>query len=65
MEEVRAFWEREGAQDETPMEHDVLLMHRALQEWETRHPVEATLRFRRELEAEDEPPVVVPPASAA
>jgi 1-acyl-sn-glycerol-3-phosphate acyltransferase len=67
MDEVRAFWERKGvdADADAPvaMEHDVLLMHRALQDWETRHPVEATLRFQREIEAESGS-LVVPPASA-
>ena len=62
MAEVRAFWERKGLDEDADgrvaMEHDVLLMHRALKDWETRHPVEATLRFQRELEAESDPLVV-------
>jgi 1-acyl-sn-glycerol-3-phosphate acyltransferase len=48
MAEVRAFWEREGleAEGEAVETHDVLIMHRALQDYERRHADEPTLRFR-------------------
>ena len=42
MDEIREFWER----DQTP-EVDLLVMHRVLEEFEARHPGEASLRFRR------------------
>ena len=42
MDEIREFWER----DETP-EVDLLVMHRVLEDFEARHPGEASLRFRR------------------
>jgi hypothetical protein len=42
MDEIREFWER----DQTP-EVDVLVMHRVLEDFEARHPGEASLRFRR------------------
>jgi 1-acyl-sn-glycerol-3-phosphate acyltransferase len=42
MDAIREFWER----DETP-EVDLLVMHRVLEEFEARHPGEASLRFRR------------------
>jgi 1-acyl-sn-glycerol-3-phosphate acyltransferase len=49
MDEVRAFWERKGlpaGQDSADVPaHDVLLMHRALEEYEARHAGEPTLRF--------------------
>jgi 1-acyl-sn-glycerol-3-phosphate acyltransferase len=50
MDEIREFWER----DETP-EVDLLVMHRVLEDFEARHPGEASLRFRR---------AVVPEAAA-
>ena len=50
MDEIREFWER----DETP-EVDLLVMHRVLEDFEARHPGEASRRFRR---------VVVPEAAA-
>jgi 1-acyl-sn-glycerol-3-phosphate acyltransferase len=50
MDEIREFWER----DQTP-EVDLLVMHRVLEEFEARHPGEASLRFRR---------AVVPEAAA-
>ena len=52
MDEVREFWER----DQTP-EVDLLVMHRVLEDFEARHPGEASLRFRRAVvpEAADEP----------
>jgi 1-acyl-sn-glycerol-3-phosphate acyltransferase len=42
MDEIREFWER----DETP-EVDLLVMHRVLEDFEARHPGEASPRFRR------------------
>jgi 1-acyl-sn-glycerol-3-phosphate acyltransferase len=42
MDEIREFWER----DQTP-EVDLLVMHRVLEDFEARHPGEASLRFRR------------------
>jgi 1-acyl-sn-glycerol-3-phosphate acyltransferase len=49
MDEVRAFWERKGlpADDDVAAApaHDVLLMHRAIEEYEARHEGEPTLRF--------------------
>jgi len=49
MDEVRAFWERQGrpaqADAAAPAAHDVLLMHRALLEYEVRHASSPTLRF--------------------
>ena len=49
MDEVRAFWERKGLPAEADTAaapaHDVLLMHKALQEYEARHASEPTLRF--------------------
>jgi 1-acyl-sn-glycerol-3-phosphate acyltransferase len=50
MEEVREFWEHE----QTP-EVDLLVMHRVLEDFEARHPGQASLRFRR---------AVVPEAAA-
>jgi 1-acyl-sn-glycerol-3-phosphate acyltransferase len=50
MDEVRAFWERKGFPDGdtgAQPEHDVLLMHRALREYEARHASEPVLRFDR------------------
>jgi 1-acyl-sn-glycerol-3-phosphate acyltransferase len=49
MDEIREFWEC----DQTP-EVDLLVMHRVLEDFEARHPGEASLRFRR---------VVVPEAA--
>jgi 1-acyl-sn-glycerol-3-phosphate acyltransferase len=55
MDEVRAFWERRGRPEsgpaEPPAEHDVLLIHRALQEYEARHAPEPALRFRHGVPA--------------
>jgi 1-acyl-sn-glycerol-3-phosphate acyltransferase len=69
MDEVRAFWERKGlaedGSDAVPSGHDVLVMHRALQEYETRHPLEATRRFQHELEAEEDLPIVTRSAADA
>jgi 1-acyl-sn-glycerol-3-phosphate acyltransferase len=49
MDDVRAFWEREGlpAEPDTAaaQAHDVLLIHQAIQEYEARHATEPTLRF--------------------
>jgi 1-acyl-sn-glycerol-3-phosphate acyltransferase len=45
MAEVRAFWEHEGLLPEAPAAHDVLIMHRALEDHERRHAQEPTLRF--------------------
>jgi len=49
MDEVRAFWDRKGLPEAdtaaAPVVHDVLLMRRALREYETRHASEPTLRF--------------------
>lgn len=42
MDEVREFWER----DQT-LELDLLVMHRVLEDFEVRHPGEASPRFRR------------------
>jgi len=42
MDEIREFWER----DQTP-EVDLLVMHRVLEDFEARHPGEASRRFRR------------------
>lgn len=42
MDEIREFWER----DQTP-EVDLLVMHRVLEDFEARHPGEASHRFRR------------------
>ena len=42
MDEIREFWER----DQTP-EVDLLVMHRVLEDFEARHPGEASPRFRR------------------
>ena len=52
MEEIREFFDR----DQTP-EVDLLVMHRVLEEFEARHPGEASQRFRRAVlpEAADEP----------
>ena len=50
MDEIREFWER----DQTP-EVDLLVMHRVLEDFEARHPGEASPRFRR---------AVVPEAAA-
>ena len=50
MDEIREFWER----DKTP-EVDLLVMHRVLEDFEARHPGEASMRFRR---------AVVPEAAA-
>jgi 1-acyl-sn-glycerol-3-phosphate acyltransferase len=60
MDEVRAFWERKGLPAETgaapaPAAHDVLLMHKALREYETRHASEPTLRFERGVPPAPEP----------
>src|SRR5829696_9293180 len=56
MEEIREFWER----DQSP-EVDLLVMHRVLEEFEARHPGEASPRFRRAVvpEAAAEPPAPV------
>jgi 1-acyl-sn-glycerol-3-phosphate acyltransferase len=47
MAEVRAFWDHEGLEPEAPAveTHDVLIMHRALEDHERRHAQEPTLRF--------------------
>ena len=52
MDEIREFWEC----DQT-LEVDLLVMHRVLEEFEARHPGEATQRFRRAVvpEAVEEP----------
>jgi hypothetical protein len=50
MDEIREFWER----DKTP-DVDLLVMHRVLEDFEARHPGEASTRFRR---------AVVPEAAA-
>jgi 1-acyl-sn-glycerol-3-phosphate acyltransferase len=60
MDEVRAFWDREGRPGaaeaaEAPAEHDVLLMHKALEEYEARHASAPTLRFEQGV-----PPVAEP-----
>jgi 1-acyl-sn-glycerol-3-phosphate acyltransferase len=60
MDEVRAFWERNGVPAEAdanaaPPAHDVLLMHRALQEYEARHASEPVLRFERGVPPAPEP----------
>lgn len=60
MDEVRAFWERKGLPAETsaaaaPAAHDVLLMHRALREYEARHAAEPTLRFEHGVPPAPEP----------
>jgi 1-acyl-sn-glycerol-3-phosphate acyltransferase len=52
MDGVRAFWEGKGLDAErdvasAPEAHDVLLMHRALQEYEAREASEPTARFAR------------------
>ena len=56
MAEIREFWEC----DQTP-EVDLLVMHRVLEDFEARHPGEATPRFRRavvpEVAAEPRSPV--------
>jgi 1-acyl-sn-glycerol-3-phosphate acyltransferase len=58
MDEVRAFWDRKGLpEDETgaPVVHDVLLIHRAIQEYEARHAPEPALRFQSGVPAVPEP----------
>jgi 1-acyl-sn-glycerol-3-phosphate acyltransferase len=60
MDEVRAFWERNGVPAEAdanaaPPAHDVLLMHRALREYEARHAAEPTLRFEHGVPPAPEP----------
>jgi hypothetical protein len=60
MDEVRAFWERKGLDAErdaapAPAEHDVLLMHRALHEYEARQASEPTARFARSVAHVEEP----------
>jgi 1-acyl-sn-glycerol-3-phosphate acyltransferase len=60
MDEVRAFWERKGLTAEAgaapaPAAHDVLLMHEALREYETRHASEPTLRFEHDVPPAPEP----------
>jgi 1-acyl-sn-glycerol-3-phosphate acyltransferase len=58
MDEVRAFWEREerlaASGDAAPEAHDVLLMHRALREYEMRAGPEGARRFKREMLAGDD-----------
>jgi 1-acyl-sn-glycerol-3-phosphate acyltransferase len=60
MDEVRAFWERQGRPEEAdatvaPAIHDVLLMHKVLEEHEARHASEPTLRFERGVPPAPEP----------
>jgi 1-acyl-sn-glycerol-3-phosphate acyltransferase len=59
MDAVRAFWEREGLPEEGDATavpaHDVLLMHRALEEYEARHP-EPARRFERRVPVAHETP---------
>jgi 1-acyl-sn-glycerol-3-phosphate acyltransferase len=57
MAEVRAFWDRKGLGDgDGPAPaHDVLLMHRALAEFEARHPNDAVPRFQPGFMLEPEP----------
>ena len=58
MDEIRQFWES----DQTP-EVDLLVMHRVLEDFEARHPGEASLRFKRvvvpEAPVEPRSPVAV------
>ena len=56
MDEVRAFWERKGADMlAAPPAHDVLLIHKALQDYEARHASEPTLRFPHGVPPAEEP----------
>jgi 1-acyl-sn-glycerol-3-phosphate acyltransferase len=59
MDEVRAFWERKGLGAELDTAaapaHDVLLIHKALQDYEARHAVEPTLRFQNGVPPAPEP----------
>jgi 1-acyl-sn-glycerol-3-phosphate acyltransferase len=59
MNDVRAFWERKGRPEgvkATPAGHDVLLIHRALREYEARHADELEVRFEQPVAAPDEHP---------
>ena len=60
MDEVRAFWERKGLPEEpdtatAPQAHDVLLIHKALQEYEARHAAVPTLRLEHGMPPAPEP----------
>jgi 1-acyl-sn-glycerol-3-phosphate acyltransferase len=57
MDEVRAFWDRKGRPPGVivePKAHDVLLMHRALHEYELRHGAAPTVRFEPSPPATEE-----------
>ena len=57
MDQVRSFWERKGRPEGVTIEpraHDVLLMHRALREYEERHGAAPTLRFEHPLPPAEE-----------
>jgi 1-acyl-sn-glycerol-3-phosphate acyltransferase len=58
MDEVRAFWDRKGlgadGEADVPV-HDVLLMHRVLEDFEARHPHEPAPRFQRDAALDPEP----------
>lgn len=58
MDEVRDFWEREGlpagADTAAVPEHDVLLIHQALLDYEARHAAQPTLRFKPGMAAAPE-----------
>ena len=59
MNQVRAFWEREGRPEGVrvePPSHDVLLMHRALRDYEARHGEAPVLNFPDGPPAADERP---------
>jgi 1-acyl-sn-glycerol-3-phosphate acyltransferase len=58
MDEVRAFWDRKGRPEGVTVEpkaHDVLLMHKALRDYEERHGEEPTLRFEHPVPPAEEP----------
>jgi 1-acyl-sn-glycerol-3-phosphate acyltransferase len=66
MDEVRAFWESKGLPAEAdtataPAAHDVLLIHKAIQEYEARHATQPTLRFEHGVPPAPEPSEIARP----
>jgi 1-acyl-sn-glycerol-3-phosphate acyltransferase len=67
MDQVRSFWDRKGRPEGVTVEpraHDVLLMHRALREYEERHGAAPTLRFESPLPPAEEQPAGHSPSPA-
>jgi len=67
MDEVRAFWDRKGRPEGVTVEpkaHDVLLMHKALRDYEERHGEAPTLRFEHPVPPAEEPAAGRPSSAA-